>query len=313
VKNGAMTLKRCLDSIQQQSIIDDMEIIILDSGSTDDSLKIARSYGVKVISIDPLTFDHGLTRNVGVQHASGELIYFTVQDAFLSSTDMLQKMSDHFNDAEIMAVVGHQAVPHELDKNPMLWYKPISLPSPKKKFVQEDNWWRTSTQKEQKELVAWDNVVSIYKRSALIALPFVQTKFAEDWIWSFTALKKGWKLMYDPSIVAYHYHHLNYRYAYATTIAVNYHLFKHLHFTPDKQSLLIPVLKDVWHLLRNNKITFAKKIYWIAYNIEAKLAQWNANRHFSKKIKNGELSKAEIIYNKVCTSIPMGKQNTKST
>jgi hypothetical protein len=81
-----------------------------------------------VLEIPTETFNHGLTRNLGVQKAKGDLVYFTVQDAWIAENDMLENMARHFYNAEVMGVVGHQAVPHEKDKNPMLWFKRFSEP-----------------------------------------------------------------------------------------------------------------------------------------------------------------------------------------
>ena len=83
VKNGGKTLERCLDSLRNQINGRDLEIIILDSMSSDNSKEIGFSYGAIIIPIPNGTFNHGLTRNLGVQKSSGDLIYLTVQDAWL--------------------------------------------------------------------------------------------------------------------------------------------------------------------------------------------------------------------------------------
>ncbi|MEO6838770.1 MAG: glycosyltransferase family A protein, partial [Ginsengibacter sp.] len=127
VKNGAQTLEKCLIKIRSQTTRD-IEIIVLDSMSTDNSKEIALKYQAKVIEIPDGTFNHGLTRNLGVQHATGELIYLTVQDAWIADDDMLEKMSKHFEDTEVQSVTGMQATPHEKDKNPARWFKRYSEP-----------------------------------------------------------------------------------------------------------------------------------------------------------------------------------------
>jgi rhamnosyltransferase len=85
VKNGVATLERCLQSIADQTIANNTEIIILNSMSTDNSMDIARKFNARIIDIPEGTFDHGLTRNIGVQQASGEFVYLTVQDAWMGS------------------------------------------------------------------------------------------------------------------------------------------------------------------------------------------------------------------------------------
>src|SRR4051794_35031105 len=101
VKNGEATLARCLNTIINQTIASQVEIIILDSCSIDKSKETAKSYDARVIAISNGTFDHGLTRNIGVQHASAPLVFFTTQDAYLSQVDHLENMFAHFNDLQL--------------------------------------------------------------------------------------------------------------------------------------------------------------------------------------------------------------------
>lgn len=57
--NEAQHIGRLLDGIMQQTLIEQTEIILVDSGSTDDTLKIAGQYPVKVVTISPEEFTFG--------------------------------------------------------------------------------------------------------------------------------------------------------------------------------------------------------------------------------------------------------------
>ena len=59
-----------------------LQIIVVDSGSTDDSVAIAREHGATVIDIAPGTFTHGGSRNLGALRAQGEVLVFISQDAY---------------------------------------------------------------------------------------------------------------------------------------------------------------------------------------------------------------------------------------
>lgn len=308
VKNGGATLERCLQSVFDQTIAGGIEIIILDSMSDDNSVAIAQKFNARIIDIPGGTFDHGLTRNAGVQHASGELIYLTVQDAWISRNDMLEKMAGYFDDAKVMAVSGHQAVPHELDKNPFVWYRPYAQPQVEEKIIKNKGTYERLSQSERQALISWDNVVAMYRRSALTELPFVATDFTEDWIWSFQALLKGWKLLHDPSLVVYHYHHHSYCYAFNITYTSNYHFYKFFQFIPKLPPLMMPIGRAAYHLLRNRHLSLREKCYWIRHNATGRLAQFFSTLDFRLRLKTRREKGIEKGYQKYCEAIPMGRQ-----
>ena len=306
VKNGAATLDKCLSNLRSQTVTY-LEIIILDSRSTDNSREIACKYATKIIDIPEDSFDHGLTRNLGVQQASGDFIYLTVQDAWLAENDMLQKMALHFTDPEVMGVVGHQAVPHEEDKNPLLWYKRFSEPDITVRQVKDWNEFEKLPMEEQQAIIAWDNVVAMYRKTALAALPFVATEFAEDWIWSEQALQKGWKLVHDPAIVAWHYHHRGYRYAFRVAYALNYHFHKFLDYTPKIPAFIMPMVHATYHVAKNPLVSFKEKIYWVLHNYAGHLGTYFSHLNFLFRLKMGGEDFISRGYNKYCKTIPQGK------
>ncbi len=308
VKNGAATLDSCLASLKKQTIGTDLEIIILDSMSTDSSREIALKYGATIIDIPAESFDHGLTRNLGVQYATGDLIYLTVQDARIAETDMLEKMSAHFEDDEVMGVVGHQAVPHEKDKNPLLWFKRFSRPEISIRQVKDIAAFEKLPAASQRKLVAWDNVVAMYRKTALLQQPFVQTEFAEDWIWSEQALRRGWKLIHDPGIVAWHYHHQGYRYAFRAAYAMNYHFYKFLGYRPAVPALLLPMLKATYHIFKNPQLRFKEKWYWTFHNYATISGTFFSHVNFLWRLQTGSVKSVEKGYKKYCKAIPQGAQ-----
>lgn len=276
--------------------------------STDDSRDIARSYGAKIIDIPDGTFNHGLTRNIGILHATGDLVYFTVQDAWIASGDMLEKMAKHFESAEVMAVAGHQAVPHEKDKNPFVWYRPYSKPGITEKVVTNNVDFLKMPADKQQSLVAWDDVVAMYRKVALLQQPFVETEFAEDWIWSYQALQKGWKLLHDSSLVVYHYHHQSYQYVFNTAYTINYHFYKFFRYKPSLPAFLMPVSRAVYHLLKNRQLSIKEKLYWIMHNIFGRLALYISTIDFLVRLKTRGNKGIEKGYAEYCKSIPQGQQ-----
>jgi glycosyltransferase involved in cell wall biosynthesis len=78
VKDGERYLEELLSALAREGAD---EILVIDSGSRDRSVQIARDAGVELLEIDPREFGHGRTRNLGAERTSGELICFLTQDA----------------------------------------------------------------------------------------------------------------------------------------------------------------------------------------------------------------------------------------
>lgn len=308
VKNGEATLERCLQGLRNQTIGKELEIIILDSMSTDKSREIAGKYNCIIADVPVGTFNHGLTRNIGAKIASGDLLFYTVQDAWLAENTMLEKMIIHFENEQIMGVSGHQAVPHEKDKNPMLWYKRFSEPEVQLREIRDIEKFKNSKQAVQQSLIAWDDVVAMYRKTALMQQPFVDTQFAEDWIWSRDALLRGWKLIYDPSLVVYHYHHSNYSYAYKVAFAVNYHFYKYFNFKPGVPDLLMPMAKTIYYLGKQPELKLKEKLYWVYHNLQSRSGTFNSHVNFLVHNYFGGFESVEKRYHKVCRKIPQGNQ-----
>ncbi|GAH37820.1 unnamed protein product, partial [marine sediment metagenome] len=80
VFNGASYLKEALDSIIAQEYTP-QEVIVVDDGSTDESLSIAKQYSL-AHCISQENRGVAIARNTGVQVSQTELIAFLDQDDF---------------------------------------------------------------------------------------------------------------------------------------------------------------------------------------------------------------------------------------
>ncbi len=80
--NAGPEFEKLLRKLRQQAGVARIEIIVVDSGSTDETLAHAAEFECKVVVIDKASFTHSYARNLGASHATGELLLFTVQDAF---------------------------------------------------------------------------------------------------------------------------------------------------------------------------------------------------------------------------------------
>ena len=114
VKDGGEDLMRCLDGVAAQRVDEEVEVVVVDSGSTDASVDRARAAGAVVTEIDPAEFGHGRTRNLGVQIARGELLVFTSQDAVANDERWLAGLAAAARSgAEVAGAYGRQLPHHD--------------------------------------------------------------------------------------------------------------------------------------------------------------------------------------------------------
>jgi len=75
--NEATYLSELLEAIDNQSSINfDVEKVIVDSGSTDDTIAIANSYNCSITYIEKEQFTFGRSLNIGCEFAKGEILIF---------------------------------------------------------------------------------------------------------------------------------------------------------------------------------------------------------------------------------------------
>jgi rhamnosyltransferase len=106
--NAAETVKSLVSSLESQSLQPDV-FLVIDSGSTDNSLDTFKDAGGRVYSIPRHEFNHGGTRQLGVTFfPDAELIIFLTQDAILAKTDALEDLVACFDDERVGAAYGRQ-------------------------------------------------------------------------------------------------------------------------------------------------------------------------------------------------------------
>ena len=104
--NAEAYLPALLERLTQQTI--SFELIIIDSSSTDDTLKIAQNYTEHIMSIKKESFDHGGTRTQAAKYATGEIVIFLTQDALPYDNTSIEKIVSLFENEAIGAAYGRQ-------------------------------------------------------------------------------------------------------------------------------------------------------------------------------------------------------------
>lgn len=307
VKNGKKTLVACLDAIYRQSLIDITEVIIIDSGSIDESLEIIGKYPVRLYQIKPEEFNHGETRNLGAKLAKGEFLFFTVQDAWADDENLLRRMLSHFDDKNVVGVCGQQKVPHEKDKNPLEWFRPFSEPMPRRyQFKDRDQFLGLSPEKKS-EAAGWDNVIAMYRTDFLLLNPFEITNFSEDIRWARKALESGKTLVIDYRNRVNHYHHENPIYRYKRRYIESFHQFYVFGIVPRPFSNVYLMTKRLLYEIVKRSLP----LKWQIYNIKLILASFVLDVEFVLIYKIAGETGLISRYKKLAKEIPQGIQNGK--
>ncbi|MBC8179696.1 glycosyltransferase [candidate division KSB1 bacterium] len=133
--NEEKCLPLCLDSINNLNYPKkQIEVIVVDNGSTDRTRDIARSYdGVIVLRDDTMNVS-GL-RNLGANHAKGDILVFVDADCIVSK-DWLKNAEIYFGDTEVPAWGAPPIPPKKATWVQQTWY----LVRQKKEMVQNVGW-----------------------------------------------------------------------------------------------------------------------------------------------------------------------------
>ena len=105
--NEEQHIGKLLTGISQQSL-KGLEVIVVDSGSTDATVAIASHYPVRVLSIPPQEFTFGRSLNFGCSHAQGEFLVFISAHAYPVYPDWLERLLLPFSDPRVALVYGRQ-------------------------------------------------------------------------------------------------------------------------------------------------------------------------------------------------------------
>lgn len=115
--NDAKNLASCLKSIRECDYNGKYEIIVFNDASTDDTEKVAKAYGCKIIT-SKTNVGPGRGRNIAAKKASGDVLAFTDSDCAVCR-DWLKLVDKTFQDPQILAAAGKYSksiTPHFIAK-----------------------------------------------------------------------------------------------------------------------------------------------------------------------------------------------------
>lgn len=207
--NGGALFKRCLQAIRDQEFDGRIELVVIDSGSTDGTAERAEAAGAAVIRIPPDQFHHADTRNLALRHTACEHVVFMVQDAIPATPTWLQTLNRLLCDFSVAAAYGRPIAHEAAGVYARFEADGISRYLGSEPYLQELSGagaYSKMSFEEAYRITRLDNVCAIYRREALIRCPFPRVPYAEDMAWARQALLGGAKILYSPEALVKHSH-----------------------------------------------------------------------------------------------------------
>lgn len=179
---------------------DYLNVIVVDSGSKDNSAKIATDNGFTLLTITSSEFNHGGTRNKAVELSSADIVVFLTQDA-IPEKNAISNIVKAFDDEKVVAAYGRQ-LPHH-DANPIAAHA--------RKFNYKDNNYVCDLNSKKDlgiKTVFMSNSFSAYRVSAFNDLGGFpdSTILSEDMYFGAKAILAGYKIAYISDAIVRHSH-----------------------------------------------------------------------------------------------------------
>jgi rhamnosyltransferase len=200
VKDGGSDLVRCLEAIAAQQVDDQVEIVVVDSGSSDGSPDRARELGAEVHEIPAREFVHGATRNLAARLSGGDVLVFTTQDAVPADGQWLARLVRALDGDDVAGAYGRQLAHEDATPPEQFFLDFMYGPEPRVQRL-------AGIEELSFEQTLFSNVNSAIPRSVWEANPFRDdVTMSEDQEWSRRMLLAGHTIVYEPEAAVRHSH-----------------------------------------------------------------------------------------------------------
>lgn len=227
--NGMATLPAVLDAVARQMIDADVELLCIDSASSDGTADYVRTHGGQVVSIDRRTFNHGSARNEAIGRTRGSYVVLLSQDAKPADEHWLASLVAPLLDDGSVAGASARQVPRPSTGSIGRHYHERWAGSsvvPRVSRVASAAAFEALSPAERLHACLLDNVCACIRRSVWEHLPFRPTAIAEDVEWARDALLAGHTLVYAPAAVVVHSHDRSPRYEFRRTALLHHRLYE---------------------------------------------------------------------------------------
>jgi rhamnosyltransferase len=228
-RNGAATLPSLLNMLGRQRTEFQFEVVAIDSGSTDGTVELLQSKVDELIQIPSAAFNHGATRNLGVERARGALIVLMVQDAVPHSEDWLAVLTAPLLADPGLAGTFARQQPRPGASEVTRHYLSRALAasaSARRLHIASHRSYESLDPMARLIACTFDNVCSCVRKSVWEDHRFKATPIAEDVEWARDVLLAGHRLIYVPEAVVIHSHDRPARYEFDRTRALHRRLYE---------------------------------------------------------------------------------------
>jgi rhamnosyltransferase len=186
-KDEAGAIGKLLDILSAQTIADRLELIVVDSGSTDATVEIVRAHGVAPIQIPAASFSFGGALNTGCEAATAPLVIALSAHAFPSEDGWAERMVAAFDEDRVACACGEDRAPDGSSLEAAVLQD--------LEHARRHPFWGYSN-------VAGGFRTSLWRRRQWRAdMPGTEDK---EWAWAW--LQEGWLVRMDPALSVEHDH-----------------------------------------------------------------------------------------------------------
>lgn len=189
--NEEKWIGKVLEMLFRQSRTD-FEIIVVDNGSRDNTLKIVRQYPIhKIIFIKPDEFNYSYTINAGAFHARGDIVGVLNGHSVPCTRTWYEDGVANFTDPYVAGISGYYTSLPDASKQEKEWDKTRGLLT-QTKYIYSP--WMTNTN-------------SLVRKKLWREYPFDENlSMCEDYDWAKEMLARGYKVIREPKFNVYHSH-----------------------------------------------------------------------------------------------------------
>jgi rhamnosyltransferase len=253
--NEEKYIGRLLEGIRRQTL-QDVEIILVDSGSTDGTVAVAESFGARLVRIPPLTFTFGRSLNYGVRAATQELIVIASAHVYPVYPDWLESLLRPFEDPVVALTYGKQRGPETVHFSEQQIYH---------------QWYPDRSQPHQTTAFC-NNANAAIRKSLWEKNPYEETLTGlEDVAWAKWARGQGYDIAYVAEAEIIHVHsetpqEVFNRYRREGMAFKQIYPEAHFSYYDFVRLTAMNILSDIWHAARERTLwRNVASIFWFRF------------------------------------------------